>query len=168
MRRHHRGIVAHPSGKVLVCYLVAATALFGAPPREGVAALAPTALAAAERGTGRAEDLARLQGLLEQKLVAQRLVDLGFSVEEIRARLEALDDQRLHEVAQRVDGLLVAGAPWPIILYVVVVVAVAVYAAAVAGMLIYGLIAAIGRPPSAPEPPTGEDAPTEGEVEPGR
>ena len=37
MRRHRRGIVGHLSGKVLVCYLVAATALFGALPREAAA-----------------------------------------------------------------------------------------------------------------------------------
>jgi hypothetical protein len=152
---------------MLVCYLVAATALFGAPPREGVAALAPTALAAAERGTGRTEDLARLQSLLEQKLVAQRLADLGFSAEEIRARLEALDDQRLHEVAQRVDGLLPAGdATGGIAIGALVVfgILLVVYIVWIFGSIIYKT----GKILSAPKTPTAEDAPTEGEVEPGR
>jgi hypothetical protein len=107
---------------LLACYLVAATALLGAFPREGAAALVPTALAAAEQAPGRAEDLARLQSLLERKVVAQRLADLGLSAEEIRARLGALDDARLHEVAQRVDGLLPAGDAGAVVVALLVVV----------------------------------------------
>lgn len=124
MRRCHRGIAARLPGKLLACYLVAATALLGAFPREGAAALVPTTLAAAERatGAGRAEDLARLQSLLEQKVVAQRLADLGLSAEEIRARLNALDDARLHELAQRVDGLLPAGDATGVVVALLVVV----------------------------------------------
>ncbi len=122
MRRCHRGIVAGLPGKLLACYLVAATALLGAFPREGAAALVPTALAAAEQAPGRAEDLARLQSLLERKVVAQRLADLGLSAEEIRARLGALDDARLHELAERMDGLLPAGDAGAVVVALLVVV----------------------------------------------
>ncbi|MEK7367792.1 MAG: PA2779 family protein [candidate division NC10 bacterium] len=122
MRRCHRGIVAGLPGKLLACYLVAATALLGAFPREGAAALVPTALAAAEQAPGRAEDLARLQSLLERKVVAQRLADLGLSAEEIRARLNALDDARLHELAERMDGLLPAGDAGAVVVALLVVV----------------------------------------------
>ena len=122
MRRCHRGIVAGLPGKLLACYLVVATALLGAPPREAAAALVPTALAAAEQAPGRAEDLARLQSLLERKVVAQRLADLGLSAEEIRARLEALDDARLHELAERMDGLLPAGDATGVVVALLVVV----------------------------------------------
>jgi len=124
MRRCHRGIAARLPGKLLTCYLVAATALLGAFPREGAAALIPTTLAAAERaaGTGRAEDLVRLQSLLERKVVMQRLADLGFSTEEVRARLGALDDARLHELAQRMDGLLPAGDGVGVVVAVAVIV----------------------------------------------
>jgi hypothetical protein len=107
---------------LLACYLVAATALLGAFPREGAAALVPTALAAAEQAPGRAEDLARLQSLLERKVVAQRLADLGLSAEEIRARLNALDDARLHELAERMDGLLPAGDAGAVVVALLVVV----------------------------------------------
>lgn len=122
MHRCHRGIVAGLPGKLLACYLVAATALLGALPREGAAALVPTALAAAEQAPGRAEDLARLQSLLERKVVAQRLADLGLSAEEIRARLGALDDARLHELAERMDGLLPAGDAGAVVVALLVVV----------------------------------------------
>lgn len=122
MRRCHRGIVAGLPGKLLACYLVVATALLGALPREAAAALVPTALAAAEQAPGRAEDLARLQSLLERKVVAQRLADLGLSAEEIRARLEALDDARLHELAERMDGLLPAGDAGAVVVALLVVV----------------------------------------------
>lgn len=149
---------------MLVCYLVAATALFGVLPREGVAALAPTALAAGERGTGRAEDLARLQSVLEQKVVAQRLAELGFSAEEVRARLEALDDQRLHGVAQRLDGLVPAGQVEVLVAGLLVVGYVAVLVAFGVGRVIYQLVAAIVRSSSAPETPTGEVTPPEGGV----
>lgn len=126
MRNCHRGITAGLPGKLLACYLVAATTLLGALPREAAAALVPTTLAAAEQSTGRAEDLARLQSLLERKVVRQRLADLGFSAEEIRARLEALDDARLHELALRVDGLVPAGDGAGIIVALAVVVLVVV------------------------------------------
>ncbi len=122
MRGCHRRIAAGLPGKLLTCYLVVAMALLGALPREGAAALVPTALAAVERGTGRAEDLARIQSLLEQKVVAQRLADLGFSPEEIRARLNALDDARLHELAQRLDGLVPAGDGVGIVVALAIVV----------------------------------------------
>ncbi len=122
MRRCHRGIGTGLPGKLLACYLVAATALLGAFPREGAAALVPTALAAAEQAPGRAEDLAHLQSLLERKVVAQRLADLGLSAQEIRARLEALDDARLHELAERMDGLLPAGDAGAVVVALLVVV----------------------------------------------
>jgi len=126
MRRCHRGIVAGLPGRLLACYLVAATALLGAFPREGAAALVPTALAAAEQAPGRAEDLARLQSLLERKVVAQRLADLGLSAEEIRARLGALDDARLHELAERMDGLLPAGDGVGVVVALAVIVLIVV------------------------------------------
>jgi hypothetical protein len=122
MHRCDRGLVTRLPGRLLACYLAAATALFGALPREAAAALAPTTLAAAEQAAGRAEDLARLQGLLERKIVQQRLADLGFSAEEIRARLEALDDQRLHELAARVDGLVPAGDAGSVLVALAVIV----------------------------------------------
>ena len=122
MRRCRSGIAASLPGRLLACYLVAATAILGAFPREGAAALVPTALAAAERGAGRTEDLARLQKLLEQKVVMQRLADLGFSAEEIQARLNALDDARLHELAGRVDGLLPAGDAGGVLVALAVIV----------------------------------------------
>ncbi|HEU5393774.1 MAG TPA: PA2779 family protein, partial [Candidatus Methylomirabilis sp.] len=124
MRRCRRGIATGLPAKVLAGYLVAATTLLGAVPREAAAALVPTTLATAEQATGRTEDLARLQSLLERKVVQQRLADLGFSAEEIRARLEALDDARLHELAQRVDGLVPAGDGVGVVVALAVIVLV--------------------------------------------
>jgi hypothetical protein len=126
MRRCHRGITTGLPGKALACYLVAATTLLGILPREAAAALVPTTLAAAEQATGRADDLGRLQSLLERKVVQQRLGDLGFSAEEIRARLEALDDARLHELAQRMDGLVPAGDGVGVVVALAVIVLVVV------------------------------------------
>jgi len=107
---------------LLASYLIIATALLGALPREAAAAIVPTALAAAERAGGRAENLARLQSLLEEKVVAQRLADLGFSAAEIQARLNALDDATLHALAQRMDGLLPAGDAGSVLVALAVIV----------------------------------------------
>jgi hypothetical protein len=81
-------------------------------PQEGAAMLAPATSAAPAVGSGadRAEDLQRVQRVLENTLVQQRLEDLGFTPEEINARLTRLSDAQLHQMASQIDALLPGGS----------------------------------------------------------
>jgi hypothetical protein len=92
--------------KWITCYLVLAMVVIGmVPPAE-----ASFLSSEATRTTGvsdRSLDLQTIQVALETKLVSQRLADLGFTPEEIRARVAQLSDQQIHQVAQKLDELRV-------------------------------------------------------------
>lgn len=51
----------------------------------------------------RAADLAKVQALLEQKVVLQKLVDYGVSSEEAMARIRTMSDRDLHRLASLAD-----------------------------------------------------------------
>ena len=51
----------------------------------------------------------KIQTLLENRLISQRLQDLGYSTEEITSRLGQLTDQEVHAIAQKLDDLRVGG-----------------------------------------------------------
>ena len=58
-------------------------------------------------GSDRALDLHTAQVALETRLVRQRLVDLGFTAEEVGARLAQLNDQQIHQLAQKLNDVRV-------------------------------------------------------------
>lgn len=96
-----------PFARQVTWYLVVAMFLIGIAPRvEG--ALSPSE-ALALSPVDRAADLAKIQKVLEAKMVGQRLKDLGFSPDEVQARLGRLSDQQLHELALKLDELKVGG-----------------------------------------------------------
>jgi uncharacterized membrane protein len=75
----------------------------------------------------RAEDLQKIQAVLETKLAQQRLQDLGFTDEEIRTRLSQLNDQQLHSIAQKIDDLRVGkDALWIVIGLLIIVILVVI------------------------------------------
>lgn len=57
----------------------------------------------------RQEDMATIQKALEQKLVQERLRDLGYTDDEIKARLDQLSDAEVHSLATQLDSLAPAG-----------------------------------------------------------
>ena len=57
----------------------------------------------------RQNDMATIQRTLEHKLVKERLKDLGYTDEEIKARLDRLSDTEIHSLAVQLDSLLPAG-----------------------------------------------------------
>jgi hypothetical protein len=54
-------------------------------------------------GAARAEDLAKVQSFLENKIVVQKLVDYGVSPEEAMAKVRAMSEQDLHRLASLTD-----------------------------------------------------------------
>ena len=73
----------------------------------------------------RQEDMATIQRALEQKLVKERLKDLGYTEEEIKARLDRLSDAEVHSLASQLDSLMPAGS-WEAVLVVILLVAILV------------------------------------------
>lgn len=57
----------------------------------------------------RTSDLQAIQKVLESKLITEKLRELGFTTEEIRGKLDRLNDDQIHEAALRVDSLKVGG-----------------------------------------------------------
>ncbi|HZR47826.1 MAG TPA: PA2779 family protein [Candidatus Manganitrophaceae bacterium] len=92
----------------LVGYLVIASFVLGfisAFPAESRAMFLPSNLTASERQ----EDLAKIQPLLESKIIRQRLTDLGLNQQEVSSRLAQLSDQEIHDVASKIDTLHAGG-----------------------------------------------------------
>lgn len=93
----------------LVGYLVIATFVLGFlsafPTAEGWAMFLPSNLTVSERQ----ESLAKIQPVLESKIIRQRLADLGLSGEEISSRLSQLSDQEVHEISSKIDTLYAGG-----------------------------------------------------------
>ena len=54
-------------------------------------------------GTARAEDLEKVQSFLENKIVAQKLIDYGVSPEEAMAKARTMSEQELHRLASLTD-----------------------------------------------------------------
>jgi hypothetical protein len=102
-------------------------------PPQAVALIAP-ALTPSERSLSAREDLSKLQAVLENKIVQQRLKDYGLTPEEINARLAGLSDEDLHGLATNIDGLMMGGhvgvgflLAFVIVLLVIVVIYLAGY-----------------------------------------
>jgi hypothetical protein len=93
--------------KGLSCYLVIAMFVIGVAPRVD-AAFSPSEMVRIDASV-RTGDLEKVRTLLEQKVVQQRLKDLGYAPDEISTRLSDLSDQQLHSIASRIDDLRVGG-----------------------------------------------------------
>jgi hypothetical protein len=93
--------------------------VIGAVPRA-FAGLSPSEAIGLSKRT-RAHDLEKIQKVLEMKIVAERLKNLGFTQEEVQMRLNQLDEDQLHELAQKVDEFRVAGNGAEIVIAIVLV-----------------------------------------------
>jgi hypothetical protein len=104
--------------RVFVCYLIVAFSILS------FASSAPAMFIPSlseGNGTGHREmDLQTIQKFLESKLVQHKLSELGFTTDEIQARLHQLDDEQIHQVAGQINALESGGdsaAVWIIVLF---------------------------------------------------
>lgn len=72
--------------------------------------------------TSRQQDLATLERALENKLVQERLQALGYSDEEIKARLDQLSDQDLHNFATQIDTLTAGGDGLGLVIAILIII----------------------------------------------
>ena len=75
-------------------------------------------------GLMRHQDTQTIQKALENKIVKQRLQDLGYSEKEIQDRLNQLSDEEVHSLAMRIDSLSQGGILGLVIAVLVIVVLV--------------------------------------------
>src|ERR1043166_6853818 len=80
-------------------------------PSGSMAMLAPAdeAVTSDSMSESRSADMRALQRVLENKVVQQRLHDLGFTDEHINARVNQLSDAQLHQVASQINTLFPGG-----------------------------------------------------------
>ena len=108
--------------RCLVWYLAAAMFVIGIAPRVE-AAFSPSEALELTAAT-RESDLHGIQTVLENKLVRQRLQDLGFTGEEIRERLSQLSTGQIHSLAQKLDDLRVGQDGTGVIIFLLVIMVV--------------------------------------------
>ena len=96
-----------PFMKQMACYLVLAISIIGVVPKAE-AGFSPSQMVPAINGE-RATDQARIQNILEQKLVRDRLEKVGLTQDEINSRMKRLSDQQVHNLALHLDQLRVGG-----------------------------------------------------------
>jgi hypothetical protein len=112
----------------VIWVLVALTFWLGGPPPEGWAMLAPALSTEADPAAeaGRLADLRIVQHTLESKIIQQRLLDWGLTADEVQARLAALSDQEVHQLAMHLDALTPGGNGLEILIVLLVIAIVVV------------------------------------------
>jgi len=110
--------------KYVIWYLVCAMFVIGVAPRLE-AAFSPSETLALSPAA-RAADAETIRSALEQKLVRQRLADIGFSADEITARLSELSDEQVHYFASKLDELKVGGDGLGLVIGILVIVVIVI------------------------------------------
>lgn len=70
----------------------------------------------------RGEDLARVQRVLESKMIAKRLEALGLTSEEIDSRLSGLTDGEVHSFAGQLESLYPGGSGLGLLIAVLIII----------------------------------------------
>jgi hypothetical protein len=105
--------------KCVAWYLVAGMFLIGMAPRvdAGLSSSETVALPQVDPTS----DLQYIQKLLETKMIRERLGQLGFSHDEIQARINQLNDRELHQLALSLDEIRVGGNGFAVLVVLLLV-----------------------------------------------
>ncbi|MBV9080126.1 MAG: PA2779 family protein [Elusimicrobia bacterium] len=88
-------------GGAVAMALLTASMSVGVP--RAKAMMAPTETAVAAAGADRTADMKIIQSTLENRMVSQRLKDMGLSTEQINQKLAGLSDAQVHRVAMQIE-----------------------------------------------------------------
>lgn len=91
--------------KHIAVYCAVACLIMTSAPADSLAYIVQTN----EETLSRSGDSATVQRVLENRMVSQRLSELGLSVDEVKSRIDGLSDQELHGFAARLDTLYPGG-----------------------------------------------------------
>lgn len=95
--------------QLLVAWMLTVSVALLGLKNDAAAMLAPAVAPGSEQSPQRAADLARIQRVLENKRVSQKLKDLGLSESEVQDRLSKLSDREVHQLATKMQALTPAG-----------------------------------------------------------
>jgi len=114
--------------------LVVVMGLFGFVPRLD-AAFVPSA--DSWPALDRQGDMVKVQKILEDKMVTERLRALGFTEQEISARLDQLSDQEVHALATQLDTVTAGGSTAAVIIVILLVAILVVLVLQLSGKRIF-------------------------------
>ncbi len=112
-----------PFRKWIIWYLVIAMFVIGITPRV-YASFSPSEVIGLSQE--RSSDLQKVQKFLEMKMVGERLKEYGFARDEIKARIDQLSDQQIHQLALKIDDIKVAADDGLGIIVAILVIAILV------------------------------------------
>lgn len=95
--------------RLFVLYLTLSFLFISAIPVKTFAYVVESGTIGKPVGDLRAEDMAKVQRVLEAKVVGDKLERLGISKEEVNSRLERLSDEELHQFASHITSLYPGG-----------------------------------------------------------
>ena len=96
--------------RLLLWYLLGSLLLVAFLPTDSRALFLPTNFAPSQNlSAQRTLEIKKIQYLLENKVVRQRLQDLGLSESEITTRLAQLSDQEVHQLSTHIDSFIPGG-----------------------------------------------------------
>jgi hypothetical protein len=84
------------------------------------AGLSPSEIIALSQAD-RTSRLQNIQKILETKMICKRLQQLGFSQDDIQRRLSRLDDQQIHQIALKLDGIRVGGSGFEVLVVLILI-----------------------------------------------
>ncbi|MEI9477530.1 MAG: PA2779 family protein [Deltaproteobacteria bacterium] len=108
-----------PFVRYISWYLVVTMVVIGMTPRV-YAGFSPSELMGPSP-IDRTSDLQKIQEVLETKMISERLTQLGFTADEIQARLNQLGDEQIHQFALQLDQLKVGGDGVGIVIGILVI-----------------------------------------------
>ncbi len=82
------------------------------------------AVSPAQQPGNRAADIAKIQAVLESKVIRQKLMDLGLSPEEAMARINKLSDEQVHQFASRIDAVQAGGGLGELLIILLLVIVI--------------------------------------------
>lgn len=108
-----------PFMRQVAWYLVFAMFIIGIAPKVD-AGIAPSEIIALQQ-VDRQADLAKIQKVIESKMIRDRLEQYGLTKDEINTRLSQLSDQQIHNFALNLDDLKVGGDGLGIVIALLVI-----------------------------------------------
>jgi hypothetical protein len=118
MKSSFRWILNHR----IIWVVLLAFSVFSIAPPPAHAALIESQLSAGHVVSQRVVDLEAVRQALEHEVVAQRLIDYGFSQQEVQLKLQTMTDAQLHQLASAADTLAEGGDGLGVVVTLLVII----------------------------------------------